>query len=75
MNFFTPAPDPVDRLREDAGHLLVCRAVNRSDWISEALLDIAAGKQTHWTPQEWDVLLADVRATRLHIADWLDLNT
>ena len=75
MNSFTPQVDIVDKLRDEAGRLLVRRAVNRNDWISEALLDIAAGDQTHWTPQEWTVLLADVRTTRLHIDDWLDLNT
>jgi hypothetical protein len=53
------------------GRLLVRRAVHRDDWISEALLDIAAGDQTEWTTQEWDALLTELDACDMTIAEWL----
>jgi hypothetical protein len=40
---------PAERLR-DHGRLLVRRAVKREDWITDALLDLAAGDQQQWTP-------------------------
>ena len=75
MNSCTPELDPVDHLRSEAGHLLVRRAVDRSDWISDAILDIAAGQRVHWTPQDWNTLLTDLRRSPGSLADWLDLNT
>ncbi len=74
MNGPTPPPDPVDQLRSAAGHLLTARAVNRDDWISDAVLDIAAGDRTHWTPQQWHALLTDLRRSPGNLTDWLDLN-
>jgi len=74
VNGPTPHVDLVDRLRESAGHLLTARAVNRDDWISEAVLDIAAGNRTHWTPQQWRTLLRDLRRSPGKLGDWLDLN-
>ena len=63
-----------DELREAGGHLLVSRAVDRNDGISDALLDIAAGDQTEWTLTSWRALLRDLRRSRLKVRDWLDLN-
>ena len=74
MNFHTLQADPVDRLRDVAGELLVHRAIDRDDWISQSLLDIAAGAQIDWTPNEWNALLTDIHASRLRVSDWLDLN-
>lgn len=75
MNSCTPQLDTVDQLRDEAGHLLVRRAVDRSDWISDAVLDIAAGDRKHWTPQDWRTLLKDLRRSPGTLAEWLDLNT
>ena len=75
MNGPTSELEPVDRLRDEAGRLLVCRAVERDDWISQSLLDIAAGSRKKWNPSEWRGLICDLQACRLRISDWLDLNT
>ena len=64
----------VDQLRDCAGRLLVRRAVDRNDWISDAIFDIAAGSKLNWTPQEWKALDHDLHACRLRLNDWLDLN-
>ena len=75
MNFQTAEARGVDQLRDTAGRLLVRRAIDRDDWISEAIFDIAAGSKVHWTPQQWKALDHDLHACRLKLADWLDLNT
>jgi len=75
MNFHTFEDNPVDKLRRECGQLLVHRAIDRDDWISQGILDIAAGNKTNWTPQQWDVLLTDMHASRIRVSDWLDLNT
>ncbi len=62
----------VDRLREEAGHLLVRQIIDRNDWISDALLDIAAGGRKSWTVPDWDALLEDLEACPLLVSDWLD---
>lgn len=74
MNFPTAQVDPVEQLRESAGRLLIRRAILRDDWIAEAIFIIAAGDKTDWTPPEWDGVLADLKACRLRVNDWLDLN-
>ncbi len=63
-----------NELREAGGHLLVRRAISRDDAISEAICDIAAGDRIHWTPDDWDAVLADLDACKLRVNDWLDLN-
>ena len=65
---------PTNRL-EDHGHLLVRRAVLRDDWISDALLDLAADGQTDWTPKQWDTLLTELQSSTLNIRDWIVLYT
>ena len=69
-----PDRTPADRLR-DHGRLLVRRAVNRDDWIAHALLDIAAGDQTEWTPAQWDTLLAEISGLDMTIDEYLDFYT
>lgn len=64
---------PLD-LREH-GRLLVRRAVQRDDAIAEALLDLAAGDQREWTPQQWDALLTELDASDMTIDEWLDFHT
>lgn len=64
---------PAERLR-DHGRLLVRRAVLRDDWISEALLDLAAGDKQQWTPQEWFDLQMDMEASDMTIDEWLDFH-
>lgn len=59
----------------DHGRLLVRRAVFRDDWITDALLDLAAGDQHEWTPQEWDTLLAEVSGSDMTIDEFLDFYT
>jgi len=66
--------DPIDRLRDAAGTLLVRRAMDRDDEISEAIFDIAAGDRTNWSTEDWNTLLHDLKACRLRLNDWLDLN-
>lgn len=61
-----------ERLKEHA-RLLVRRAINRDDWIADALLDLAAGDQTEWTVQEWDALLTELEASDMTIDDFLTL--
>ncbi len=78
MNFCTSEVDPgeiVERLRDEVGHLLVRRVVDRDDWVSDAVLDIAAGNRKSWTYSDWHMLLVDLRRTPGKLADWLDLNT
>lgn len=75
MSTATEREEMIDRLRDEAGHLLLRRIVDREDWISEAVLDLAAGKQQAWTPGQWTVLLTELRHTPGRLADWLDLNT
>ncbi len=65
----------LDQLRDDAGRLLVRRAINRDDWISDAILDIAAGDREDWSTEDWNTLLSELQTCRLRLADWLDLNT
>ena len=64
----------IDRLRDSAGHLLVRRVIDRDDWTSDALCDLAAGDRVQWTPQDWRTLLRDLRKTPGTLNDWLDLN-
>jgi hypothetical protein len=66
--------DTIDRLRDEAGHLLVARACDRDDWIGAAILDIAMGEKLDWTLGEYRKLLADLRRTPGKLTDWLDLN-
>lgn len=54
------------------GRLLVKRAVNRDDWISEALFDMAAGDQIEWTPQQWDALLTELARSDMTISEFID---
>lgn len=65
---------PADRLR-DHGRLLVRRAVNRDDWIADALLNIAANGQVEWSPQQWDTLLTEIAGNNMSIDEFLDFYT
>lgn len=56
----------------DHGHLLVRRAVNRSDWIADALLELAAADQQCWTLAEWDALLAELDSSDMTISEFID---
>ena len=58
-------------LRRNAGHLLVRTAVNRDDWIADAVFDIAAGGQTEFTPKQWDEVLSMLDASNIKIGDWI----
>ena len=57
----------------DHGRLLVRRAIDREDWISEAIFDIACNGKRHWTSSEWDALLTEICADDMTIADFLIL--
>ena len=65
----------VDRLRQDVGHLLVRRAIDRDDWVPAALFDIVTGDKTDWDVREVRAALHDFHACRLRVSDWLDLNS
>lgn len=57
----------------DHGHLLIRRAVNRDDWISDAILDLAANGQREWTPGEWLDLLTELETSDMTVSEFLDL--
>lgn len=57
------------------GHLLVRRAILRDDWITDALLDLAAGSRTTWTTADWDALLAELASCNDTIEEWLVLHS
>ena len=61
---------PADIL-EDHGRLLIRRAVDRDDEISQAIFDIAAGDQTVWTLGEWAALLTDLQSCDMTISEWV----
>ena len=58
-------------LLDDHGHLLVRRAVDRDDAVTLAILDLAVGDQTEWTPQQWDTLLSELAGCDMTIEEWL----
>ena len=60
-----------DRLRDEVGHILIRRVIERDDWVSEAIFDIAAGDKKHWSPIEWAAVLCDLERCKLKVADWL----
>jgi hypothetical protein len=62
------------RLRDEFGKRLVRRVIEQDDWAAEAILDIAAGSKTQWTPAEWANLLCDLERCRLKVNDWLDVS-
>lgn len=64
---------PAERLREH-GRLLVRRAVTRDDWISDAILDLAAGEKDHWSLEEWETLLSEILGSDMTIDEWLDFH-
>ena len=51
------------------GSLLIRRAVLRDDWISDALLDLAAAGREKWTLQQWHTLLAELAASDLTVEE------
>lgn len=66
-------PTPAEYL-EDYKHLLVRRAVQRDDAVSEAIFTLADDKK-EWTLEEWNTLLADLDKCDLTIGEWLVLYT
>jgi len=60
-----------DRLRDEVGHLLVRRVIERGDWTSEAIFDIAAGDKKNWIPIEWAAVLSDLERCKLKVNEWL----
>lgn len=60
-----------DELCERHGRLLVRRAVDRDDEVSQTLLDLAAGDQREWTPQQWDALLSELTGCDMTIEEWV----
>jgi hypothetical protein len=68
-------PTQAERLA-DHGHLLVRRAMQRDDWITKALIDLAAADQKEWTFEEWHALLAELdNAGDMTISEFLDFYT
>ena len=62
---------PANNLKRDAGHLMVCHAARREDWIADSIFDIVAGNQIEWTPKEWKAVLKDLDANTLTIREWI----
>ncbi len=63
-----------ERLINAVGNLRVSRVVQRNDWTTEAIFDIAAGDQTEWTPLEWQAVLSDLDNCKLKVADWVKVS-
>jgi len=61
-----------DRLQQEVGHILVRRAIQRDDWVADAIFDIAAGDKKEWTVIEWTALLCDLEKCKLKVSDWLE---
>lgn len=55
------------------GHLIVRRAVQRDDWISDTIFELAAQGRSDWSQQDWDTLLAELDSCNDKLADWLIL--
>jgi len=75
MNVTSLDLENIGRLRREAGHLLVRRAIFRDDWVASLIFDLAAGDKENWTTREWNQILRDLKACRLRVTDWLDLNS
>lgn len=56
----------------DHGHLLVRRALDRDDWICNAILDLAANGQREWDLAEWTALLTELETSDMTVAEFLD---
>jgi hypothetical protein len=56
----------------DHGALLVRRAISRDDWISQAIMDLAADGKTEWTPDEWMDLTMELEASDMTIREFID---
>lgn len=63
-----------NKLKDEVGHLLVRRVIERDDWTAEAIFNIAAGDKTNWTPIEWATVTCDLERSRLRVSDWLKAN-
>ena len=61
-----------DRLLDEVGNVLVRRVIERDDWATEAVFDIAAGDKTEWTPIEWAAVISDLERCKLKVKDWLN---
>lgn len=57
---------------EDHGRIKVRRALERDDWLTDAILDLAANGQRDWTPAEWFDLLMDLETSDMTISEFLD---
>lgn len=60
-----------DRDLSAHGSLLVRRAVLHDDWISDAILNMAAGTRRDWTLAEWDALLSEIMGCDLTVEEWI----
>ena len=68
-----PGDRPPGATLADHGRLLVRRAIDRDDWIAEAIFDIAANGKREWTPSEWEALLTEISGDDMTIADFITL--
>lgn len=63
-----------ERLIDEVGNILVSRVIERNDWISETIFDIAAGDKKQWTLSEWNAVLADLQCCKLKVSQWLQVS-
>jgi len=61
----------IQRLEEEFGQVMVRRVIERDDWASEAIFDVAAGDKTNWSPLEWAAVICDLERCKLKVTDWL----
>ncbi len=59
----------------DYGHLKVRRAIQRDDWLSEKIYDLAAADRKEWDTNSWAVLEKELENCELKIKDWIVLYT
>ena len=70
----TDNTDTIRKQLTEHGALLVRRAMLRDDWITKALIDLAAADKPTWTFEEWHALLAELdNAGEMTISEFLTL--
>ena len=65
--------DAVQNLLNEAGHLLVRRALLR-DNVADVIYDVAGSRQRDWTLTEWKLLLKELDNCSQTVSQWIEEN-